>query len=78
MIIAKAIQMEGQKLPNLTFIFETDEESGSKDIVYYLEQYKSLFTKPDLFICLDSGALDYERMYLTTSLRGSIKFTIKT
>jgi acetylornithine deacetylase/succinyl-diaminopimelate desuccinylase-like protein len=62
----------------MTYIFETDEESGSKDIVWYLKEYKTLFPVPNLVLCLDSGALDYDRMYLTTSLRGSIKMTIKT
>jgi hypothetical protein len=61
----------------MTFIFETDEESGSKDIVWYINSYKDSFTNFDLIICLDSGAMDYERMYLTTSLRGSLKMTIK-
>ncbi len=62
----------------MTFIFETDEESGSKDIVWYINENKNLFKTPDLVLCLDSGALDYQSMYLTTSLRGSIKMTIKT
>ena len=77
-IILKQLQQDQSDHPSITLLFETDEESGSKDIVWYLDNHKDLFAKPDLVLCLDSGALDYKRVYLTTSLRGSIKLTIKT
>lgn len=57
--------------------FETDEESGSKDIVYFLEKNKSKVGNVDYVFCLDSGCVDYEHFCLTTTLRGNLKFKVK-
>ncbi len=54
------------------FLLECDEETESRDLVYYMEKYKSVLGQPDMLICLDSGAATYEQMWLTTSLRGVI------
>ena len=51
-------------------IIEGDEESGSKDLPHYLQKLKERIGNPSLIFCLDSGCLDYERLWLTTSLRG--------
>ncbi len=61
----------------MTLIFETDEESGSKDIVFYMEKHKYLFPTPNLVFCLDSGCLDYEHIFITQSLWGILNFSIK-
>jgi len=37
-----------------------------------LDAAKDIIGTPDVCICLDSGALDYNTMWLTTSLRGVI------
>lgn len=58
-------------------MFETDEESGSKDILNYINENESLFPKPDIVFCLDSGCLDYEHLFITQSLRGICNFTVK-
>lgn len=51
-------------------LLEADEESGSQDLPYYLDQFADRIGAPDLIVCLDSGALDYEHLWVTTSLRG--------
>lgn len=57
--------------------FETDEESGSKDIVHFLEKNKAKIGSVDYVFCLDSGCVDYEHFCLTTTLRGALGFTVK-
>lgn len=54
--------------------FETDEESGSRDLLYYLDKNKNYIKEPALLICLDSGTCDYEHFCTTTSLRGVCNF----
>ncbi|MEU4801610.1 M20/M25/M40 family metallo-hydrolase [Actinosynnema sp. NPDC023587] len=51
-------------------LLETGEESGSPDLPAYLEHLKPGLGDVSLVVCLDSGGSDYERMWLTTSLRG--------
>lgn len=58
-------------------MFETDEESGSKDIVSYMDNNPELFPTPDIVFCLDSGCLDYQHIFLTQSLRGIMNFEVK-
>jgi hypothetical protein len=44
---------------------------------HYLEVLKEKIGDPFAFFCLDSGALDYERMWISTSLRGHLAATLK-
>lgn len=53
-------------------ITEGDEESGSAHIEPYVIKLKERIGNPSLFFCLDSGTLDYERLWVTNSLRGVI------
>lgn len=57
-------------------ITEGDEESGSGHMPHYLEKLKERIGNPLMFFCLDSGCLDYERLWLTTSLRGNMVATL--
>lgn len=63
-------------LPNISIIIEFSEESGSPDLPYYLNKIEHLRT-PDLVICLDSGAGNYEQFWMTTSLRGMIGASLR-
>ncbi len=51
-------------------LIEACEESGSPDLPYYVDHLGARLGQPSLVVCLDSGCGDYERMWLTTSLRG--------
>jgi hypothetical protein len=53
-------------------VIETCEESGSYDLPAYLELLAPRMGDVDFVIGLDSGAGDYERLWLTTSLRGLV------
>ena len=76
-LMAKALQEHNIPHNRLVFFFETDEESGSRDLMYYLTKYKEKIGEPSLIFCLDSGTTDYEHMCLTTSLRGVICFKLR-
>src|SRR5580700_2389830 len=60
----------------LIFI-EASEESGSPDLLAHLANLEERIGTPRLVICLDSGGLSYDRLWLTTSLRGNLVATVK-
>lgn len=76
-LMAKTLKTLKTSMPSMTLIFESDEESGSKDIVYFMEKNKKLFPEPNLVFCLDSGCLDYKHIFLTQSLWGICNFELK-
>ena len=54
-------------------LLETEEESGSQNLLNLLALAKDTIGTPDLVFCMDSGAFDYESLWLTSSLRGVIE-----
>ncbi len=58
-------------------VIEFSEESGSPDLPPYVEHFEKLIGQPELVICLDSGAGNYDQFWSTTSLRGLIGGTLK-
>lgn len=68
----EALQAQGTPHPRVTVLIETSEESGSPDLAAYVEHLAPRLGTPSLVVCLDSGAGDYERMWLCTSLRGNV------
>jgi acetylornithine deacetylase/succinyl-diaminopimelate desuccinylase-like protein len=57
-------------------LIEASEESGSPDLAAYLEHLRDRIGTPRLVICLDSGGLSYDRLWLTSSLRGNLVVTV--
>jgi acetylornithine deacetylase/succinyl-diaminopimelate desuccinylase-like protein len=57
-------------------LIEASEESGSPDLSAYLEHLGPRIGTPRLVVCLDSGGLSYDRLWLTTSLRGMLILTV--
>ena len=57
-------------------LIEASEESGSPDLPFYLKKLKQKIKTPDLIICLDSGAGNYNQLWATTSLRGIVGGTL--
>lgn len=72
LISIKAIQDYGLKHGNVNIIIEGSEESGSPHLMQYIDLLKEKIGTPDLLICMDSGCKDYERLWVTTSLRGVV------
>ena len=58
-------------------LIEASEESGSPDLLAYLGHLKERIGTPRLVICLDSGGLSYDRLWLTSSLRGNLVATVR-
>ena len=63
--------------PRIVGLIETCEESGSYDLLPYVDLLKSRLGDVSLVICLDSGAGNYDQLWLTTSLRGMASGTLK-
>lgn len=73
----KACQKLGLGHDRCVVMIESCEESGSRDLGYFLESVKDVVKVPDLMFIMDSGCGDYERIWLTTSLRGNLRFDFK-
>ena len=61
----------------MLILIEASEESGSPDLLAHLENLGERIGTPRLVICLDSGGLSYDRLWLTTSLRGILVATVR-
>ncbi len=72
-----AVQKQGLPHARIVVIIEACEESGSYDLPFYIEYLKERIGKPSLVICLDSGAGNYEQLWLTVSLRGMAAGTLR-
>lgn len=73
----RALQAQGIAHPRCVGLIETCEESGSGDLPAYLDALKERLGRVGLVVCLDSGAGNYEQLWLTTSLRGNVTGTLK-
>ena len=58
-------------------IIESCEESGSSDLPAYLDVLNERLGHVSLVVCLDSGAGNYDQLWLTTSLRGMVSGVLK-
>ncbi len=66
----EAVHAAGGAHARSVILLETGEESGSPDLPRYLEHLSERLGRVSFVVCLDSGGNDYERLWLTTSLRG--------
>jgi acetylornithine deacetylase/succinyl-diaminopimelate desuccinylase-like protein len=66
----QALKAQGKPHPRIVGLIETCEESGSYDLLPYVDALRPRLGDVGLVICLDSGAGNYEQLWLTTSLRG--------
>ena len=72
-----ALDKQGIPRPRCVGIIESCEESGSFDLPAYLDVLRPRLGNVGLVVCLDSGAGNYEQLWLTTSLRGAVTGTLK-
>ena len=63
--------------PRIVGIVETCEESGSHDLLPYVDALRARLGDVGLVVCLDSGAGNYDQLWLTTSLRGMASGTLR-
>ncbi|MDP3243040.1 MAG: M20/M25/M40 family metallo-hydrolase, partial [Reyranella sp.] len=76
---AALLALEEQGIPRArcVIMIEGCEESGSYDLPFYVDHLLDRIGDPSLVVCLDSGCGDWDRMWLTTSLRGIAAGTLK-
>jgi acetylornithine deacetylase/succinyl-diaminopimelate desuccinylase-like protein len=77
LLAIEAAQASGLSHTRCVVLIEASEESGSPDLPAYLDALAGRIGTPSLVLCLDSGCLDYERLWVTTSLRGLISGTLR-
>ncbi|MDP3137577.1 MAG: M20/M25/M40 family metallo-hydrolase, partial [Burkholderiaceae bacterium] len=77
--IAAIQALKTQKVahPRIVGLVETCEESGSYDLLPYVDALRTRLGDVGLVICLDSGAGNYDQLWLTTSLRGMASGVLK-
>jgi acetylornithine deacetylase/succinyl-diaminopimelate desuccinylase-like protein len=73
----EALDREGVPRPRCVGLIESCEESGSFDLPAYLDVLRPRLGNVSLVVCLDSGAGNYDQLWLTTSLRGMVSGTLK-
>src|SRR6478735_814867 len=66
----EALDAQGIPRPRCVGVIESCEESGSFDLPAYIDALKPRLGNVGLVVCLDSGAGNYDQLWLTTSLRG--------
>jgi acetylornithine deacetylase/succinyl-diaminopimelate desuccinylase-like protein len=71
--------LKAQSVPHkrAIIVIEASEESGSPDLPFYMDALRERVGDVSLVVCLDSGCGDYERLWLTTSLRGLVGGTLR-
>lgn len=63
---------QGVQYARCVILIEADEESGSDDLPFYVDHLASRIGTPELIICLDSEAGNYDQLWMSTSLRGLV------
>ena len=71
------LKRQGVPHPRIVGLIETCEESGSADLLPYIDALRTRLGEVALVICLDSGAGNYDQLWLTTSLRGMASGMLK-
>jgi acetylornithine deacetylase/succinyl-diaminopimelate desuccinylase-like protein len=77
----QALKTQNVPHPRIVGLIETCEESGSYDLLPYIDALRvpdnNRLGDVGLVVCLDSGAGNYDQLWLTTSLRGMASGTLK-
>lgn len=72
LLALEELEGRGVEHARCVVLIEASEESGSPDLEFHLDALKERLGDVELMICLDSGALTYDRLWVTTSLRGIV------
>ncbi len=73
----EALDRQGIARPRCVGLIESGEESGSPDLPTHIAALKPRLGDIGLVVCLDSGAGNYDQLWLTTSLRGMVSGVLK-
>jgi acetylornithine deacetylase/succinyl-diaminopimelate desuccinylase-like protein len=72
-----ALAREGIPHRRCVLLIEASEESGSPDLPHHVATLAARIGTPSLVVCLDSGCGDWDRLWMTTSLRGLVTGTLE-
>jgi acetylornithine deacetylase/succinyl-diaminopimelate desuccinylase-like protein len=72
----EAVQAAGGAHDRCVVLIEASEESGSPDLPAHLEALGDRLGEPSLVVALDSWCGDWDRLWITTSLRGLVDMTL--
>ena len=70
LLAIKNAQLQGVPTPRCVIVLESEEESGSANLVSLLTSAKKEIGVPDVCFCLDSGCFDFEKLWIVSTLRG--------
>jgi acetylornithine deacetylase/succinyl-diaminopimelate desuccinylase-like protein len=73
----EAVRAAGGSHRRCVVLIEASEESGSPDLPAHLEALGDGLGDPSLVVALDSWCGDYDRLWITTSLRGLVDLTLR-
>jgi acetylornithine deacetylase/succinyl-diaminopimelate desuccinylase-like protein len=73
----QALKTQNAPHPRIVGLIETCEESGSYDLLPYIDLLKPRLGDVGLVVCLDSGAGNYDQLWITSSLRGMASGVLK-
>ncbi|MEM9747120.1 MAG: M20/M25/M40 family metallo-hydrolase [Actinomycetota bacterium] len=72
----EAVHAAGGAHTRCVVLIEAGEESGSPDLPAWVDDLADRIGTPSLVVCLDSGCIDADRLWVTTSLRGLVLGTL--
>ena len=73
----RTLQEQGIPHARCVVLIEGCEESGSFDLPHYIDMLEDRIGSPDLVVCLDAEAGNYDQLWCTTSLRGNLTGTLR-
>jgi len=73
----KAVRADGNDHARCVVLIEASEESGSLDLPAHIDALGDRLGDIDFVVCLDSGCSDYERLWVSTSLRGVVNLDVR-
>jgi acetylornithine deacetylase/succinyl-diaminopimelate desuccinylase-like protein len=76
LLAIEAVQATGGRHGRCLILAEGSEESGSPHLAAVLDHLADRIGTPEVVIALDSGSPTYDRLWITTSLRGAITGTL--
>ncbi len=76
LLALESLEAAGEPHGRCVVLIEASEESGSPDLDAHLDALAEHLGQVDLMVCLDSGALTYDRLWVTDSLRGLVNVEV--
>ncbi|MDE3064726.1 MAG: M20/M25/M40 family metallo-hydrolase [Acidobacteriota bacterium] len=76
LLALESLEAEGRPHARCVVLIEASEESASSDLEAHLDALAEHLGRVELMVCLDSGALTYDRLWVTTSLRGNVNVRV--